>query len=160
MSNSLPPGGIREYLVDLANDEEGLTLDYTQVQFSVPSLIDGLIIDFSSPTERNSQVVLSVEASDTSPEVSVLMHYNRVNLQVLFAVFSNSFERLPGPSQQLSDYLGLINERLGSTLAVEDIVDVAVPEDDEPVTVTLQAAASSLYAYGSNAVVVRPPDIG
>jgi hypothetical protein len=149
MSNPLPPGGIREYLVGLVNDLEDLELDYNEVEFSAPILLDGSVVDFSDPLVRNSRVTITQEASGESPEASVRLDFNRLNLPKLFTNFSRRFTTLSGSNIRLVDYLPRINTRLNVLLSPDDIVDLTVNFQGPDLVVNLSAAPTSLYIFGT-----------
>lgn len=149
MSNPLPPGGIRQHLVQAVNIQESLSLDYQTVQFESPVLINGAVLDLSNPSQRNSYVVIRQSAVGSDPETIIRLSYNRLYFPKLFTNRSTIFTADPVRTQ-LRQYLPDLNQRLGTSLVADDIVDVAVDTDNGPTVVQLQGTPdTSLYVFGS-----------
>jgi hypothetical protein len=157
MSNPLPPGGIRQHLVQIVNAQENLSLDYQIAQFDSPVLVDGAVLDLLNPSLRNSRVVISQDASGGRPQTIVRLHYNRLNIPKLFTNRSTIFTADPVRTQ-LRQYLPELNQRLGTSLVANDIVDAVVNTDNGAAVVQLQGTPdTSLYVFGSISLTFIPP---
>ncbi len=145
-------GGIRPYLVEIANDLTGLSLSEQDVSFDNLLLVDENIVTFDT-AERNSEVTLVRDAFETNPEVVVKLHYNRLYLPKLFELRSTLF----GLEEytELAQLLPEINARLATWLEPEDIEPVSL-EPDQVNVVTLRARADSLYIFGEVELTINP----
>lgn len=148
MSNPLPLGGIREYLLTIVNAQEGLSLDYTKASFSAPVLVDGGAVSTAGTNSRNTQVeITQVNGSGVAP-TGVILKYNRLNLEKLFLNRSKTFIA-DVQRTQLRQYLSEINLRSGASLTESDIVDAIIDISEGPITIVLQASPDSLYVFSS-----------
>lgn len=141
-------GGIRPYLVEVANGLGGLTMAPQDVLFGTPVLLDPEIVDFDNP-ERNSQVTLTRPAFEENAEVVVVLNYNRLFLPKLFELRSTEFA--VSTETSLTELLTAINARLATRLEAEDILEVSF-DPSEPNTLTLQASTNSLYIFGEQQI--------
>ena len=142
------PFDVKQILIDAVNEEKGLDLPVEALQFDEPTLINSEILDLQDPELRNSRIHVWRDEDDNGPSVDLTIDYNRLDLSKLFAFRSVVFDD-PGHNL-VSDLLPQINERIGVTLEVEDILDGEIgSEGDVERLVYLEAAPESLGFIGT-----------
>ena len=156
MSDIIARDGIRAFLLQVLQAEQGIALNANEVTFSEVTLLDASVLDYSDPDKRNTSVRIEKEASGDNPEVSVLLRYNRLSLTKLFNFRSTTLTLNPSFTS-VHDYLPALNTRLRTALTAEDITNCPLTGTAE--TFTLSAPASSLYAFGSLSITLAGEEV-
>ncbi|QVD49314.1 gene transfer agent host specificity protein [Xanthomonas phage vB_XciM_LucasX] len=140
------PSDVLQYLLDELNERQGLALTKADVTLSSPAAYAGGV--------RNTEVRLTA-ATNSGAALTVLIHYTRLDLEVLFDELSLTFEDFGATSTH--GLLQTLGDLRGVTLDPAEFIDSPIerPEDADTLLVTLQPRPGSLTFTGSLPVTLN-----
>jgi len=136
---------IREKLIETINTQNNLSLEFEQVAFDPPTILDDTVMDLTDPTKRNTTVHFYTVGNGTKVDATV--KYNRLSLVKMFQLYSKNIPDNP-EATTLYELLPAISLRLGVTLDSEDFVDNLIVDGESTRTVTMTARAGSFVYFG------------
>lgn len=131
---------------------------FEEVTFGDVTLYAPGVINLDQPTSRNSSVLVTY---GEEPVETLSLHYNRLHLPTLTALFANPAEdEIVAAASSVYDILNEINTILKCQLTEDDLEDqpVAASEDGLHTVVPLVAKANSLYVFGTSQLNVPLPE--